>query len=103
MPAVSALRSLVANGQGLSEAELYEHPEVRAALAEKLAAHQAQATGSATRVKKLMIIAEPLRFEKGEVTDKGSINQRAVIRNHNDLVRALYAGDPRVIKAPKRS
>lgn len=103
VPAVSALKSLIPDGQGLSETELFIHPDVRAALAEKLAAHQAQATGSATRVKRLMILAEPLKFEKGEVTDKGSINQRAVIRNHNALVQALYAGDPRVITAPKRS
>lgn len=103
VPAIPALRALLPEGQRPPEAELFAHPAVRAALAEKLAAHQAQATGSASRIKRVMILAEPLRFEKGEVTDKGSINQRAVLRNHNDLVRALYAGDPRAITAPKRS
>lgn len=103
LPAVSALRALVADGQSLFEEDLFAHPDVRAALAEKLAAHQKLATGSATRVKRILVLVDPLRFEKGEVTDKGSINQRAVLRNRGDLVTALYGGDPRVITAPARA
>lgn len=102
LPAVSALKALIPNAQALTDEELFAHPEVRAALAEKLAAHQKVATGSASRVKRLLILVDPLRFEKGEVTDKGSINQRAVIRNRGDLVAALYGNDPRVITAPAR-
>jgi feruloyl-CoA synthase len=33
------------------------------------------------------------------VTDKGSINQRAVLRERADLVEALYGGDPRIVHA----
>ncbi len=101
LPAQAALRALIPDGASLSEAELYDHPQIRAALAEKLAAHQKQATGSASRVKRLLILTDPLRFEKGEVTDKGSINQRAVLRNRSDLVEALYSTDPRVITTLK--
>jgi feruloyl-CoA synthase len=32
------------------------------------------------------------------VTDKGSVNQRAVRRNRDDLVQSLYGDDPRVIR-----
>ena len=39
----------------------------------------------------------PLSFDRGEVTDKGSINQRAVLRNRADLVACLWSDDPRVI------
>nr|WP_196260084.1 feruloyl-CoA synthase [Pelagibacterium limicola] len=102
VPVLPALKALVPDGGNLSEAEIFDHVNVRAALAEKLAAHQAQATGSASRIKRLMILADPLRFEKGEVTDKGSINQRAVLRHRGDLVDALYGGDPRVITALKK-
>ena len=45
----------------------------------------------------------PLRFELGEVTDKGSINQRAVLALRGDLVEALYGDGPDIIQAePER-
>jgi feruloyl-CoA synthase len=40
-----------------------------------------------------------LSFDKGEVTDKGSVNQRAVLRERAELVAALYGDDARVIRA----
>ncbi len=44
---------------------------------------------------------EPASMDKGEMTDKGSINQRAVLANRAALVEELYAAQPsaRVIKA----
>jgi feruloyl-CoA synthase len=50
-----------------------------------------QATGSASRVARLHLMHEPPSIDKGEVTDKGSINQRAVLK-HRD---APGAGLPR--------
>jgi len=38
-----------------------------------------------------------LSFDKGEVTDKGSINQRAVLQHRGDMVASLWSDDPRVI------
>ena len=37
------------------------------------------ATGSANRVARLCLLADPPTIDRGEVTDKGSINQRAVL------------------------
>ena len=48
------------------------------------------ATGSANRVTRLLLLAEPPSIDLGEVTDKGSINQRAVLQHRDDLVQALY-------------
>ncbi|MBH1965453.1 MAG: feruloyl-CoA synthase [Comamonadaceae bacterium] len=48
------------------------------------------ATGSANRVTRLMLMSEPPSIDKGEITDKGSINQRAVLKERDDLVQALY-------------
>jgi feruloyl-CoA synthase len=59
-----------------------------------------EATGSATRVARMHVLAEPPQIDHGEVTDKGSINQRAVLAHRASLVEALYAGpgaDPFVI------
>jgi feruloyl-CoA synthase len=49
-------------------------------------------TGSANRPARMHVLAEPPSIDKGEVTDKGSINQRAVLQHRESLVEALYAG-----------
>ena len=49
-----------------------------------------QATGSANRVARLVLLDEPPSIDKGEVTDKGSINQRAVLKHRDALVQALH-------------
>ncbi len=95
LPDWAALRALA--GADLPEGELLAHPVVRARAAAMLADHMRKATGSASRVTRLMFLEAPLDFDKGEVTDKGSINQRAVLRHRADLVEALYSDDPRVI------
>ncbi|MCL6609677.1 MAG: hypothetical protein K6T74_16470, partial [Geminicoccaceae bacterium] len=52
-----------------------------------------QATGSANRIARLIVLAEPPSLDRGEITDKGSINQRAVLAHRAALVEALYRGD----------
>jgi feruloyl-CoA synthase len=59
-----------------------------------------QGTGSASRVARAHLLAEPPSIDRGELTDKGSINQRAVLVHRAALVEALYEGcaaDPFVI------
>jgi feruloyl-CoA synthase len=54
-----------------------------------------EATGSASRVTRLHVLVEPPSIDHGEVTDKGSINQRAVLARRAALVEALHTGaDP---------
>jgi feruloyl-CoA synthase len=50
----------------------------------------ASATGSATRIARLHVLAEPPSIDKGEVTDKGSINQRAVLKHRDALVQDFH-------------
>jgi feruloyl-CoA synthase len=52
----------------------------------------ASATGSANRIALLALLADPPSLDLGEVTDKGSINQRAVLKNRAALVDALHDG-----------
>jgi feruloyl-CoA synthase len=49
------------------------------------------ATGSANRIARLHVMHEPPSIDKGEVTDKGSVNQRAVLTHRSALVDALHA------------
>ena len=63
-----------------------------------------EGTGSANRPARLHVLAEPPSIDKGEVTDKGSINQRAVLQHRAALVAAMYEGresDPFLI-LPRR-
>ena len=96
VPDWDALRAMV-DEKGLEGEALLNHPKVRRVAADLLDAHAARATGSASRVTRMMFLEVPLSFEKGEVTDKGSINQRAVLRHRADLVENLWSEDPRVI------
>ncbi|MBL8338588.1 MAG: AMP-binding protein, partial [Rhodoferax sp.] len=50
------------------------------------------ATGSANRIARLHVLADPPSIDLGEVTDKGSINQRAVLKHREALVTALHDG-----------
>jgi len=52
------------------------------------------ATGSSTRITRAVLLGVPLSIDKGEVTDKGSINQRAVLENRKDLIERIYAATP---------
>ena len=46
-----------------------------------------------------IILLNPLDLDRGEVTDKGSVNQRAVRSHRPHLIEMLGSGDPRVIEA----
>ena len=48
------------------------------------------ATGSANRIARMCLLSEPPTIDKGEITDKGSINQRSVLTHRADTVAALH-------------
>jgi feruloyl-CoA synthase len=54
----------------------------------------AGATGSASRIERAILLEVPPSIDLGEVTDKGSINQAAVLQHRAGLVEALYAQPP---------
>jgi feruloyl-CoA synthase len=60
-------------------------------LALKLKAYNAGGSGGATRVKRITVLTDALSIDVGEVTDKGSINQRALLEHRHSLVTDLYA------------
>jgi feruloyl-CoA synthase len=91
VPDVDACRALA--GDLPAEAPLaaiVAHPAVRADLAARLLSFGAQATGSATRVVRAILLDEALSLDAGELTDKGSVNQRAVLQRRAALVQDLY-------------
>lgn len=65
------------------------HPAVASALRERLAAQRDG--GSAARITRVAVLRTPLSLAAGELTDKGSVNQRAVLARRAALLEALYA------------
>ncbi len=84
--------------------EVLAHPDVRRIVQEKLDLQAAEATGSSSRVVAVMLVAQPPAIDLGEITDKGSLNQRAVLTHRAALVEELYADAPsgRIIYASRK-
>jgi len=62
-----------------------------------------EATGSASRLEWIALLEEPASIDRGEITDKGSINQRAVLQWRAARVEALYRGeDATMLRAQPR-
>ncbi|AEI46954.1 feruloyl-CoA synthase [Runella slithyformis] len=85
-----ACRKLAALEESVANDIAFQHESVQKFIDEMLARLQAQATGSATLVAKAVIAVEPPSIDLGEITDKGSLNQRAVLKYRADLVEKLY-------------
>ena len=90
-PDVEACRKLGGLGSDAPPSAIIEAPAVRAKFAELLTKLAAVSPGSSTRVERMLLMADPPSMDKGEMTDKGSINQRAVLKNRATLVDELYA------------
>lgn len=90
---IGALVFLSPAAQGMS-------PEaIRGKLAEGLRALAGEGGGSSTRPSRLLVLSEPPSIDANEITDKGYINQRAVLEKRMALVEQLYAGGEGVIVA----
>jgi feruloyl-CoA synthase len=94
IPDVEACRAAAALPASASLADIVAHPAIAAKLKSHLQALAKSGTGSSNRVARVMMLAEPLSLDSGEMTDKGSINQRAVLEKRSAYVTALYAGKP---------
>jgi feruloyl-CoA synthase len=84
---------------GTAPADLGARPEVRAFLAEAYARYNAANPTSSHRIARLLVLDEPPSIDANEITDKGYLNQRAVLDRRAALVERLYAeGDPAVVR-----
>jgi len=75
--------------------------ELRTILQKALDGLAAESTGSSNRIARALVLEVPPSIDAGEITDKGSINQRVVLRERADLVEMLYSQTdaPQVLKA----
>jgi feruloyl-CoA synthase len=85
-----AVRELAGLPAGAPMREVLESEAVQLHFQKVIDRLAADATGSANRIARAALMAEPPSIDKGEVTDKGSINQRAVLKHRDALVQALH-------------
>jgi feruloyl-CoA synthase len=88
---------------GADEELALDDPRLRRHLADGLARLN-HGAGSASRIERLLVLDEPPSIDAGEITDKGYVNQRAVLERRVDAIARLYAEpcDPSVITPTPR-
>jgi len=96
-PRLDACRALARLPNGTPTLDVLTAPAVRSFFQSVVDGLFKAGTGSATRVARAMLLADPPSIDRGEVTDKGSINQGAVLLHRDALVEHLYAGGDGVI------
>ena len=69
-------------------------PEVRQCVTDGLVRHNQAHTGTSTRIARVLLMTEPPAIDANEITDKGYINQRAVIDRRADSIERLHRADP---------
>jgi feruloyl-CoA synthase len=92
-PRLADCRELARLASDASDAEVLAAAPVRNWFANWLQRLNGDATGNATRLEWIALLVEPPSIDRGEITDKGSLNQRAVLQWRAAKVDALYRGE----------
>jgi feruloyl-CoA synthase len=70
--------------------EVLDDPAVKSQFMALLDSLAAESTGSSTCVRRAVLLDEPPSIDRQELTEKGSVNQKAVLKNRAALVEQLY-------------
>lgn len=93
-PNVAALREIVPGAPDDAPLEeLISWPLVHQAFMAGLKAHNEQNSAGSRRIARALLMTQPPSIDANEITDKGYLNQRAVLDARADLVDRLYEGD----------
>lgn len=99
-PRLYECRRLAGLPANASDAEVLASAPVRRWFGDWLQRLNREASGNASRLEWIALLDEPASIDRGEITDKGSINQRAVLQWRADKVEALYRGEePSILRA----
>jgi feruloyl-CoA synthase len=93
-PDLEACRRIAALPPSAGPSDVLNAAPVRSWIKERLQSFAAMSTGSSNLIRRAAVLIEPPTLDTGELTDKGSINQRLVIRNRPQLIEELYAAAP---------
>ncbi len=89
-PNLSTCRVLAGAAGDAPARDVLEHAAVTASFTAALASFAAARTGTSIRVDRAILLEQPPSIDAQEITDKGSLNQRAVLAARRPLVEQLY-------------
>jgi feruloyl-CoA synthase len=90
-PNVAACRAHASLPDTADVNDVLSHGKVRTTIAQGLAKLKQQGANSSGHATRALLLAEPPSVDGGEITDKGYINQRAVLTRRADAVARLNA------------
>jgi feruloyl-CoA synthase len=76
-----------------THSDLRTHPILCELLRDRLRVYAQAHPASSMRVRRAVVLPTAPSLDHGEITDKGSVNQRAVLRHRSDLITELYQPD----------
>ncbi len=100
-PRLDSCRALAGLPAGAPTLDVLNAAPVTAFFQKLVNQMHASGTGSATRVARAIVLVDPPSIDRGEITDKGSINQRMVLQHRDALVEQLFAGGDGVLLPAK--
>nr|WP_246883403.1 feruloyl-CoA synthase [Pseudomonas protegens] len=99
-PRLYECRRLAGLAAEASDAQVLASAPVRQWFGDWLQRLNREASGNASRLEWIALQVEPASIDRGEITDKGSINQRAVLQWRAEQVEDLYRGrEPSILRA----
>jgi feruloyl-CoA synthase len=93
-PNLQMCRDMVDAGPDTPARALLSHPVIVSRFTDVFTTLAAASTGSSTFVARAIVLEDPPSMDAREVTDKGSINQKAVLAHRAALVEELYSPSP---------
>ena len=102
LPNIEQCRRLAQAGADASAADVLAAPPVREFFQGMVNRLYRQGTGGATKVERALILIDPPSLDKGEITDKGAINQRAMLTHRAAQVQALYNNTTKDLITPEK-
>ena len=89
-PNLAACAQLCGAAPGSAARSVLSHARVLETFGEALATFSVDWPSSSTVVQRAVLLEDPPSLDAGEITDKGSLNQRAVLAHRASLVAGLY-------------
>lgn len=85
-----ACRRLANLPQALTPTEVFQHSAINDFVDALLIILNKTAKGTSERIERALVALDPPSIDLGEITDKGSLNQRAILKHRADLINQLY-------------
>jgi feruloyl-CoA synthase len=97
VPNIAGICELCGLDPGSELSEIAGHESMVSHLRKSLGNYNKANPASSRCIRRVLVLTEPLNIDAGEITDKGYVNQRAVLERRHAMVEALYSQNSKVI------